>query len=747
MKRLVAEVLRRSRIFWLRSQGFTGPMANRGVDANIQQDALRSRLPRDQQRTARKEGFLPASVVRSKPLGTSGVRISERDYYRAQPLNGIYGKWLEDHVTARRLFPGHQDVFVPLHFHLLRRDADLLFIPHSPQTLGVEASLAGLLALLDAGPLRVEEAAWGKQVFGENPGWILSKSERGVDADGQTLNEDELGAWLLKRASGRGLVLLEAQPALQDSGGTSHLQLYLCGSERGKVRVTDAFWVTEYPSGSVLVSQLDLASGQALDSLTSKPDERCSQSEQPISTPSWEDWDGFLRKLEVMLDEVPLLRFVEVDATLTENGDIKVARMNAFPEPPPCFPFSQAATDFLLRESAEKERLWSSVSVRAEKFLRNGRLKTRRLFAAAAFRPGLVPYQATRWPADVLRDFRADTGVRVRDKLWAYRQGFLSYRLPQYGITRENRGEFVSDFDYRWIRHINSDFRAWFEDKVSLRYLFPQRAHLFPAYYQHVAGNGETASFTRLSDCPANVPASVEGLLQLVQTLGALAVKPEEGSHGEGFMRLEWKDGQLTANGKLSSADDLTAALSQRDTSYVVGELVRSHPDLAALYPEAVGTVRIIVYKPDGRTPKIGNVYLRLGTSKSGLVDNLAAGGMIARIDPETGRYHSGAALLGGRVEEQPIHPDTGLPVEGYLPYWHDLIQEVLSFAEDLPELEYLGFDVAITADGFKFLEVNRAPDYPRIDLLEPGLAEYIQGRIEAKHDAVPNRLHGLKQS
>ena len=53
--------------------------------------------------------------------------------------------------------------------------------------------------------------------------------------------------------------------------------------------------------------------------------------------------------------------------------------------------------------------------------------------------------------------------------------------------------------------------------------------------------------------------------------------------------------------------------------------------------------------------------------------------------------------------------------------------------AAAVPQLEYMGFDVAITQEGLKLLEVNRYPDYPRISRLTKDTIGYLLGRIEAK--------------
>ena len=187
----------------------------------------------------------------------------------------------------------------------------------------------------------------------------------------------------------------------------------------------------------------------------------------------------------------------------------------------------------------------------------------------------------------------------------------MLFRSPQYGITRENHEEFVPDFRFRWIRHINGVYRGWLEDKMTLKYLFPNHKEAFPGYYFHVEnsdGDDGGPTVTPLMDAPLDTPldapkvgrkdrqrgasidASSSGLdgasssgptgttlddvLDLARRLGTVAVKPDEGSHGEGFFKLDYVNGGFVQNGEPISEEDLRAVLSEPGASYLVSEFV-----------------------------------------------------------------------------------------------------------------------------------------------------------------------------
>jgi hypothetical protein len=59
--------------------------------------------------------------------------------------------------------------------------------------------------------------------------------------------------------------------------------------------------------------------------------------------------------------------------------------------------------------------------------------------------------------------------------------------------------------------------------------------------------------------------------------------------------------------------------------------------------------------------------------------------------------------------------------------------QGVYDLCYDMPQLEYLGFDVAITQDGIKLPEINRAPGYPKIEKFTPLTNDYLLYKLEQK--------------
>ncbi|NAZ16810.1 hypothetical protein GT020_12175 [Glutamicibacter soli] len=486
-----------------------------------------------------------------------------------------------------------------------------------------------------------------------------------------------------------------------------------------------------------MVGRIDPATGQLTETRALYKGKLRAYTLHPVTGLPLErtiaQWDQVVELLRKLCVFAPQLKFVEFSIVLTANGPV-INGLSATPGYRQEYPFSETTVKFLKRELEEKREKSTPMQTVARKWLRQAKLKTRREFAKALYPEGLVPYQSVRWLGDIRRDLFERNGIDLKTKLWAYRNGFLSYRIPQYGITEENRHEFISDFEYRWLRHINKKYKYWLEDKISIKYVAAEFNDCLPAYYFYTTAHEGQNAVVPMMDCPSDYSATFQDVLRLARAKSVLALKPDEGSHGDGFYRLDYtEEAGYALNGQPATEDDVLAILQDTKNQYLVTEFIQMHPVLAEIYPHSVNTIRLIVFKKDGVTPQIGNAYLRIGSLKSGYVDNTAAGGMLAEIDPATGNFGNAQVLENGRVAACPRHPDTGALIEGTIPHWDYAVGKVLDIAASLPQLEYLGFDLAITPEGIMLPEINRSPDFPRIDKLTPLTIDYLLYKLDKK--------------
>lgn len=790
---------RRISVFQLRAQGFSGRMAKSWV-RRVDRDRRRnSGFDLDFKKQSYRWGFLPQQVTR---FGITEENrsdfISERDYRFVQPLNGKYGKWVRDRVSALAVFEPFAELFEPTHYQIVRRGTELQIIPLSPEARAYGNAIENIGEFLaERSHLILASSAWSGSValrvsYEDNSFWV----------DGSPYSEDEFERLLSYRVRDQFYVLLE--PVNLDSnsdeleeasavGPQTELQISMMNPSGSKPELAEAFMVvadevskqdferllgddgtadagqeaelarTEHKEDVGAERQKNELDDARVENESDEHDEVLYQkffsridpntghysgaktvhegsvqtiAAHPVSGEVFEglvpNWDLLIRRLQEMCNFAPQLSFVEFRVTISA-GTPTIRGIAATPTYSTIFPFSEATSDFIQTAVREKSEKSAAVSVRATTWANNAKRTIRKRFALLLYPEGLVPYQSVRWIGDVRRDLFQRNGVSLPTKIWAYRNGFLSYRIPQYGITPENREQFISDFEYRWLRHINKKYKYWLEDKISIKYVASKHNESLPEYYYYTSLHGGINHVIPMMDCPEGYGATFTDILRLARDKGLLALKPDEGSHGEGFFRLAYKDGEYTLNGEPASESRVLAILQDAANQYIVTEFIVMHPVIAEIYPNSVNTIRVIVFKKDGITPEIGNAYMRIGSLKSGYVDNTAAGGMLAKIDVESGRFGDGQSLENGRVVPCPVHPDTGVLIEGIVPNWELAKRKVLEIATDLPQLEYLGFDLAITAEGIKLPEINRSPDYPRIDLLTSETTDYLFHKLQSK--------------
>lgn len=78
-------------------------------------------------------------------------------------------------------------------------------------------------------------------------------------------------------------------------------------------------------------------------------------------------------------------------------------------------------------------------------------------------------------------------------------------------------------------------------------------------------------------------------------------------------------------------------------------------------------------------------------------------------------------------------HPDTGTVLKGYLPNWELVKRGVIEVSKMMPQLEYLGYDIAITDDGFKILEINIHQDIHKAHEYSTEVNEFFKRKIAYK--------------
>lgn len=177
-------------------------------------------------------------------------------------------------------------------------------------------------------------------------------------------------------------------------------------------------------------------------------------------------------------------------------------------------------------------------------------------------------------------------------------------------------------------------------------------------------------------------------------------IKPIATGGGEGILKLKTNE--------IDNADELFHELSGKG-AYVVEEAIIQHPDMAAIHPESINSLRISTYY-DGENVKILFALLRCGTGDS-YIDNHMKGGMVMIVDQETGRVASLASCK--KCLNMVRHPDTGVILPGFqIPHWDKVVALINEVAAKCNDIHYVGWDVAILKDDVSLIEANPSGDF-----------------------------------
>lgn len=180
-----------------------------------------------------------------------------------------------------------------------------------------------------------------------------------------------------------------------------------------------------------------------------------------------------------------------------------------------------------------------------------------------------------------------------------------------------------------------------------------------------------------------------------IKAQGIIFAKPNRGHQGKGVIKIK--------------ADDNTAIEELlndcKKNAYVVEGAIEQIPEIAAINPSSINTVRAYtLLKKNGETEILG-IMLRVGR-KGSHVDNWGSGGVGYDFDVETGV----CVGYGRDKKNNPyiFHPDSNVQMVGFrLPDFENLKKTIIELTHKVPEARFVGWDIAITPNGYELVEMN----------------------------------------
>ena len=257
-----------------------------------------------------------------------------------------------------------------------------------------------------------------------------------------------------------------------------------------------------------------------------------------------------------------------------------------------------------------------------------------------------------------------------------------------------------------------------------------------PKYYFYTAQHG----LLSLMDNP-NKEGSVANFVQTLKKVETFACKPCNGTTAIGFFALSYREGKFYFNEDEIEECQFEQIITDHP-NYIFTEYIRPAQYLKK-YSDQIHTLRIVTLNSHGDNPIIAGGYLRFPNKNNGEANYSVLGekdidrfNLFVELNPETGWFGNAKKTFINKVESTSIHPDTGAIIDGYIRNFDKLKQMVLGIAQRFNTLEWMGFDIGVTENGFKCMEINSHPGIKYMQIFHPFfenplLERYFKSKIE----------------
>lgn len=142
-----------------------------------------------------------------------------------------------------------------------------------------------------------------------------------------------------------------------------------------------------------------------------------------------------------------------------------------------------------------------------------------------------------------------------------------------------------------------------------------------------------------------------------------------------------------------------------KNKQYLVEEIIKQNTKINKLYDGSVNTLRFFTFF-DGKETHILNAIFKIGNN--GFVDNFSSGGMYTFLD-EKGKVICPA--IDQADNKITIHPSSKEKIIDFvIPNFEKACKLVKEASKEIPEIKYIGWDVAITENDACLVEGNEFP-------------------------------------
>ncbi len=192
---------------------------------------------------------------------------------------------------------------------------------------------------------------------------------------------------------------------------------------------------------------------------------------------------------------------------------------------------------------------------------------------------------------------------------------------------------------------------------------------------------------------------SADDFVKFIKKHPVIIAKPSDGIGGIGVEKYRIKN--------TDDEPDIRRLyeLLKKKKQNLIETFITQHPDMNVLYAKSVNTMRMFTFCKDGKGHFL-QAILKIGNG--GVVDNFSSGGMYTFVDDDG---TVSVPAIDKEDHQYEKHPVTGTDIIGFhVPMFDDAVKLVEHAAEVVPQVGYVGWDVAISDNGPVIIEGNSFP-------------------------------------
>ena len=276
-----------------------------------------------------------------------------------------------------------------------------------------------------------------------------------------------------------------------------------------------------------------------------------------------------------------------------------------------------------------------------------------------------------------------------------YQAGYYDYQeFEFYNLNKKERETYLT-------RGKNNEIVRRFNDKASF-HIFENKDEFYTTFNKFIK-----REWMKLNE------NNKEQFIEFFRKHKQIIVKPIDGEGGKGVEKLIYTN---------DAEVEKTYQKLIENKQLIVEECIRQNEELNKLYDKSVNSLRMFTFYKDGKSYFLQAV-LKIGNG--GVVDNFSSGGMYTYVNEEGYVYVEAIDREDNIFHEHPISKSK---IVGFkVPMFNEAVELVKEAAKVVPEIGYVGWDVAIGEKEPIIIEGNC---FPGVFQVKPSLYNNKNGLI-----------------